>query len=112
MARAAMQQPLFRQIVSTQRYTWVIFSTGPRELFNHNKLLGKFPGCTGVKTGFTNPAQHTLTSAALWGTREMVAAVMHSSKQGKYDDSKLLLTYAHAQPEPESEPTTVASRAP
>ncbi len=105
IARAAMGQPLFRQLVGTQTHPWGILSTGPRELRNHNRLLWEFPGCTGVKTGYTIPAQHTLATAALWADREMITAVMHSSKLGKWEDSKLLLTYGfdHA-PELGAEP--------
>jgi len=93
IARAAMQQPLFRQIVSTEYHPWSIPSTGPRELRNHNRLLWMFPGCTGVKTGYTYPAQQVLASAAQWGDREVIAVVMHTDKPGIWDDSKLLLTW-------------------
>jgi serine-type D-Ala-D-Ala carboxypeptidase (penicillin-binding protein 5/6) len=98
ITRAAMQQPLFRQIVASRQAPWEIASTGPRALRNHNKLLWDFPGCTGVKTGFTNPAQHALASAAIWECREMISVVMHSTRAGKWEDSKLLLTYAFANP--------------
>lgn len=97
IARAAMQQPLFRQIVSTAFYSWNPPVTAeprePRSLRNHNRLLYGFPGCTGVKTGYTNPAQQVLVSAAHWGTREVIAVVMHTHKPGIWDDSKLLLTW-------------------
>lgn len=97
IARAAMQQPYFRKVVSTEFYTWnppgLIVPLGPRELRNHNRLLFAFPGCTGVKTGYTNPAQQVLVSAARWGTREVIAVVMHTNKPGIWDDSKLLLTW-------------------
>lgn len=93
ITRAAMKQPFFRKVVSTINHSWFSPSTGPRELTNSNKLLRNFPGATGVKTGYTNPAQHTLASAALWGTDEMICVVMHATKQGKWDDSKLLITY-------------------
>jgi D-alanyl-D-alanine carboxypeptidase (penicillin-binding protein 5/6) len=97
IARAAMQQPLFRQIVSTSFFSWNPplrqTPSPPRELRNHNRLLFAFPGCTGVKTGYTNPAQQVLVSAAHWGTREVIAVVMHSHKPGIWDDSKMLLTW-------------------
>lgn len=101
IARAAMQQPLFRQIVSTQYYTWTAHPE-PLPLRNHNHLLWWFPGCTGVKTGYTYPAQQVLVSAAQWGDREVIAAVMHAGKPGIWDDSKLLLTYGleHEKPLP------------
>ena len=56
IARAAMQQPLFRQIVGTRDYDWVV-DDASHPLHNHNRLLDRFPGCTGVKTGYTYPAQ-------------------------------------------------------
>lgn len=92
ITRAAMQQPLFRKIVSTRDYDWPA-ETGPRPLNNHNKLLRLFPGCTGVKTGYTIPAQQVLASAALRGNREVIAVVMHTNKPGIWDDSMLLLSY-------------------
>ena len=99
IARTAMQQPLFRRIVSTQSHTWTA-STGPILLTNHNRLLGKFPGCTGIKTGYTVPAQQVLASAALWGTSEAIAIVMHTDKPGIWEDSKALLTQALTTPAP------------
>ncbi|MEO8353406.1 MAG: hypothetical protein ABI680_16880, partial [Chthoniobacteraceae bacterium] len=70
------------------------------KLSNHNRLLRDFEGCTGVKTGYTNPAQHTLVSAALRDHREVIAVVMHDGKYEKWEDSKLLLTYGLAHPAP------------
>jgi serine-type D-Ala-D-Ala carboxypeptidase (penicillin-binding protein 5/6) len=92
VTRAAMQQPLFRQIVSTRSYDWP-GETGPMPLSNHNRLLARFPGCNGVKTGYTIPAQQVLASAALRGNREVVAIVMHTNRPGIWDDSMLLLSY-------------------
>ena len=93
IARAAMQQPLFRQIVSTRSYDWIGTDGVARPLSNHNRLLQRFPGCTGVKTGYTNPARHVLVSAALREGREVIAVVMHTDKPGIWDDSTLLLSY-------------------
>ena len=101
IARAAMDQPFFRQVVSTRDYNWIAADTGPRPLTNHNRLLGKFPGCTGVKTGYTIPAQQVLVSAALRGNREVIAVVMHTNRPGIWDDSMLLLSYGLDHP-PES----------
>jgi len=92
IARAAMQQPLFRQIIVTPIFNWPA-ATGPRPLANRNKLLAQFPGCTGIKTGFTNPAQHTFVGGALRGGREVISAVLRDTRQGKWDDSMLLLSY-------------------
>lgn len=98
IARAAMQQPLFRQIVSTRSYDWVGADGAVRPLTNHNRMLQRFAGCTGVKTGYTNPAQHVLVSAALRDGREVIAVVMRTDKPGIWDDSTLLLSYGLLRP--------------
>ena len=93
IARAAMQQPLFRKIVGTQFSTWTTGAYGPRELRNHNRMLWMYPGCTGVKTGYTYPSQQVLACAAQWGCDEAVSVIMHSDKPGIWNDTKLLLTW-------------------
>jgi len=97
IAREAMHQPFFRQIVSTVSHTWVTAQGVPVQLQNHNKLLWcppwKFEGCTGLKTGYTVPAQQVLVSSALRNHREVISVVMHSDKPGIWVDSKTLLTY-------------------
>ena len=97
ITRAAMEQPLFRQIVSTRKHPWVT-GFAIRELFNHNRLLSRFPGCTGVKTGYTRPAQQVLASAATRDSREVVAVVMHTDKPGIWEDSMTLLNYGFEHP--------------
>lgn len=92
ITRGAMQQPLFRQIVSTRTAPWES-PRGTLTLTNHNRLLGKFPGCVGVKTGYTIPAQQVLASAADKNGREAIAIVMHTNKPGIWEDSTKLLDY-------------------
>jgi len=92
IARAAMEQPMFRQIVATQTHFWTC-PEGVVELRNHNKLLWLFAGCTGLKTGYTVPAQQVLVSSALRNNREVISVVMHTNKPGIWEDSKQLLTY-------------------
>ncbi len=93
IARAAMAQPYFRSVVGTQRYTWKRFTGELWALGNHNRLLAQFPGCTGVKTGYTNPSQQVLVSAALRDQREVIAVTMYGFRPANWEDSKLLLTY-------------------
>jgi serine-type D-Ala-D-Ala carboxypeptidase (penicillin-binding protein 5/6) len=93
IARAAMQQPMFRQIVSTIYYTWRTPNGEVDELRNHNRLLRHFAGCNGLKTGYTRAAQQVLVSSALRGGHEVVAVVLHTDKPGIWVDSKTLLTY-------------------
>jgi serine-type D-Ala-D-Ala carboxypeptidase (penicillin-binding protein 5/6) len=93
IARAAMQQPLFRQIVSTIYYAWRTPNGEVDELRNHNRLLRHFAGCNGLKTGYTRPAQQVLVSSALRGGHEVISVVLHTDKPGIWVDSKTLLTY-------------------
>jgi D-alanyl-D-alanine carboxypeptidase (penicillin-binding protein 5/6) len=95
ITRYAMNQPMFRKVVGTQRHPWVPQSKPEQTwmLLNHNRLLTRFEGCTGVKTGYTNPAQHTLVTAALRSPREVIAVVMHDGKLQKWEDSMLLLSH-------------------
>jgi D-alanyl-D-alanine carboxypeptidase (penicillin-binding protein 5/6) len=67
-------------------------------LRNSNRLLSEFPGCTGGKTGFTNPAQHTLVNSATRDGREVISAVLKGTRSGKWEDTKLLLTYGLEHP--------------
>ena len=93
IGRAAMQQPLFREIVSTVYYTWRAPSGQINQLRNHNRLLRHFAGCNGLKTGYTRIAQQVLVSSALRGGHEVVSVVLHTDKPGIWDDSKALLSY-------------------
>ena len=64
IAAAALEDETFREIVSTKRYTIPCSDGGQRYLYNHNKLLNLYPGCIGVKTGFTKKSGRCLIGAA------------------------------------------------
>jgi serine-type D-Ala-D-Ala carboxypeptidase (penicillin-binding protein 5/6) len=93
IARAAMEQPLFRQIVSTVYYSWRAPNGPISQLRNHNRLLRHFAGCNGLKTGYTRAAQQVLVSSALRESREVISVVLHTDKPGIWVDSKALLTF-------------------
>ncbi|MBQ4629473.1 MAG: D-alanyl-D-alanine carboxypeptidase [Clostridia bacterium] len=61
----ALKNPTFAKIVSTKKKT---ISNGDKDydriLSNHNKLLSSYPGCIGVKTGYTKKCGRCLVSAA------------------------------------------------
>lgn len=59
LTACALEDQTFRRIVSTSAIT-----IGERTLTNHNKLLRRYVGCIGVKTGYTRAAGRTLVSAA------------------------------------------------
>jgi serine-type D-Ala-D-Ala carboxypeptidase (penicillin-binding protein 5/6) len=93
IARAAMEQPFFRQVVGTIYYTWKSPKGVVYQLRNHNRLLRHFAGCNGLKTGYTRAAQQVLVSSALREGHEVISVVLHTNKPGIWDDSKALLTY-------------------
>jgi D-alanyl-D-alanine carboxypeptidase (penicillin-binding protein 5/6) len=93
IARTAMEQPFFRQVVSTIYYTWKSPKGAVYQLRNHNRLLRHFAGCNGLKTGYTRAAQQVLVSSALREGHEVVSVVLHTDKPGIWEDSKALLTY-------------------
>ena len=65
ITRYAMKNQTFREIVSTTNFSARIVNTdGTLTFQNHNKLLGTYDGCVGVKTGFTKAAGRCLVSAA------------------------------------------------
>jgi D-alanyl-D-alanine carboxypeptidase len=45
---------------------------------NHNKLLWRYPGARGLKTGYTDLAGSCLASAATHNGRTLVAIVLHA----------------------------------
>jgi serine-type D-Ala-D-Ala carboxypeptidase (penicillin-binding protein 5/6) len=93
IARAAMEQPFFRQVVGTIYYTWKSPKGVVYQLRNHNRLLRHFAGCNGLKTGYTRAAQQVLVSSALREGHEVISVVLHTNKPGIWEDSKALLTY-------------------
>ena len=59
LARACLDNDILRGMVSTQS-----IAREGRVLTNHNKLLWRYEGCIGLKTGYTQRAGRTLVSAA------------------------------------------------
>lgn len=62
----AMKNPDFAEIVSTRQMKISNGDKGyPRVLKNHNRLLGMYDGCIGVKTGYTKKCGRCLVSCAM-----------------------------------------------
>lgn len=78
IARQAMQLPIFRQIVSTQRATipWLDHAYD-RVLANKNKLLSTYEGALGIKTGYTKAAGRCLSFAAERNGMTLIGAVLN-----------------------------------
>lgn len=85
----AMQNEIFREIVSTVNYT-----AGGRTMVNHNKLLRLYDGAVGVKTGFTKRAGRCLVSAAERDGRLLIAVTLNAPDD--WNDHMELLDTAFA----------------
>ncbi len=59
LARACLENEALAKIAATKSIT-----LGTRTFTNHNKLLWRYEGCIGLKTGYTKEAGRTLVSAA------------------------------------------------
>ncbi|MEW5762817.1 MAG: D-alanyl-D-alanine carboxypeptidase family protein [Bacillota bacterium] len=95
IARAAMQNPIFRQIVATRNH---VLPPRPdpealRHLWNTNKLLWQYEGANGVKTGYTTQARQCLVASARRGDRELLAVLLRSEGNNIWTDAKTLLDY-------------------
>ena len=78
ITREAMKNPIFREIVSTQRASipWQDHDYD-RVLTNKNKLLSSYPGAMGVKTGYTKAAGRCLVFAAKRDGMALIGVVLN-----------------------------------
>lgn len=93
-ARQVLADPLLASIVQTPSHTITWEDGTPRTYANHNKLLDRYEGAVGLKTGFTSLAGHTLISAARTSTGVLVTVVLDS--QDHYADTTALFDYGKA----------------
>ncbi len=77
IAAYALDNDVFRQIVSTQNKKITSEAGKDRYLCNKNKLLRTFDGAIGVKTGFTDDAGRCLVSAAERDGMRLVCVVLN-----------------------------------
>lgn len=82
----ALENPVFYQVVSTKTIT-----VSGRTLTNHNRLLGRYEGAIGVKTGYTRAAGRILVSAAERQGRRLICVTIHDPNDWK--DHTALLDY-------------------
>ena len=87
----AMQNAMFRKIVSTKYYE-------PRHWKNKNKMLEVYEGGIGVKTGYTKEAGRCLVSAAERGEMSLVCTVLNCSNtyersMALFDDAFSMYSY-------------------
>ncbi|MCR4882848.1 MAG: D-alanyl-D-alanine carboxypeptidase [Clostridiales bacterium] len=108
MARYAMQNDLFREIVATQTYSLPKTNlsrsrtmTNTNELFNAgteekpNKYY--YPDSIGIKTGNTDASQYCFVGGALRDGVELISVVMYTGKRARWADTIKLMDYGFSQ---------------
>ncbi|MDS1029501.1 D-alanyl-D-alanine carboxypeptidase family protein [Bacillota bacterium LX-D] len=93
IARTAMQNEKFREIVATKTRPWH-GAAWESTLHNQNNLLFNYSGTIGVKTGYTSEAKMCLVTAAQRNGDTYLAVVLGSSGKNIWTDSEKLLDYA------------------
>ena len=88
LGAAAMEEPFFRELVNTERYT---AATGDRARTFHtkNRVLTQMEGGCGIKTGFTKKAGRCLCFAAEREGMLLIGAVLNAPDM--WGDGKKLL---------------------
>ena len=97
ISRELMSYPEIRKIVSKKSVV-VPGPKGTRSVYSStDKLLGKYKGIEGVKTGFTDPAGYCFVGAAKRGDTELLGVVLGArSGDGRFSDMRKLLDWGFA----------------
>jgi len=96
---ALMSRELIRHEM-IRDYTTIWMDTvrgGEFGLSNTNKLVNRYEGCTGLKTGYTSLAGHCLSATAERNGTEYIAVVMGaSSSEERFNAASAMLNFAFA----------------
>lgn len=88
-ARAVLENETLSKIVATRSIT-----IAGRSLTNHNKLLWRYDGCGGMKTGYTDAAGRTLVSCAQRDGQTLICVTLKAPND--WADHAALLDYGFA----------------
>jgi D-alanyl-D-alanine carboxypeptidase (penicillin-binding protein 5/6) len=79
--RAALREPLFVQTIGLRSIAFPGYGEHPAfELYNSSKLLARYEGAIGGKTGYTEASRHTLVGAAERDGRRLVVALVRGEQ--------------------------------
>ncbi len=84
----AMRNETFKRIVKTYKYTFLI-GDKTRTVVNHNKMLKRYDGCIGIKTGYTKKSGRCLVTASKKNGVTLIAVTL--SAPNDWNDHKRLL---------------------
>ena len=94
LGAAVLEHPELRLMTGTRTAP---FRNGEFELFNPNRLLGRYPFATGVKTGYHAGSDFCLTASARRDGMELIAVVMGAPHRlGRFTEAERLLEEAFA----------------
>jgi serine-type D-Ala-D-Ala carboxypeptidase (penicillin-binding protein 5/6) len=95
LTRVAMRSARFRSVVRThvKHVPWAP-PTYSKIYVNNNRLIGTYPGATGVKTGYTHKAGPCLVASATRHGVSLIAVVLDSPDM--YRDTRRLLDFGFA----------------
>ena len=77
-ARAALAEPRIASLVGSRTYSFDGADGVAHRLLNHNKLLSRYDGAVGMKTGYTKRSLHSLVAAATRDGRTMIAVILNA----------------------------------
>lgn len=103
ITRKAMQNALFRKMVSTKKYTLAKTNKHEqRDLIQTNKLLKRgsffYPYAIGIKTGHTSNAHYTLVAGAEKEGRTLIAVILGSeTSEERFSEPRKLFDLAFAE---------------
>lgn len=86
LGREVLKNETLAELVATKSVT-----VAGRSLSNHNKLLWRYEGCTGMKTGYTDAAGRTLVSSAERNGQSLICVTLKDPND--WDDHAKLLDY-------------------
>ncbi len=93
IARYAMKNSMFREVVSTKKRVWH-GAEWESHLVNHNKLLWRYDGATGIKNGYVTKSGNTLVSSATRDGMDLIAVTLKAQGSEKvYADTTKLFNY-------------------
>jgi len=96
LGSAALKNKMFSEICSTKNMKVAV---GERSIYlsNHNRILREYPGCIGIKTGFTKKSGRCLVTAASRNGITLVCVTL--SAPSDWSDHKKLLNFGFQQME-------------
>ena len=96
LAREALENEAFAELAASSRREVTFLEPAHTVTYeNHNKLLGLYEGCVGVKTGYTKKAGRCLVSAARREGVTLIAVTLDAPDD--WDDHTALLDYGFSQ---------------